>query len=106
SKTQQNPIITGKIKVENNKDFYVLLQNAAMDQAPARWTPENQFLASEKAREILANRIVVDTPDPYFNTIGGALAMAADGIWEDPSYLHGAVGWRMRLPGWRGPYTA
>lgn len=106
SKTQQNPIITGKIKVENNKDFYVLLQNPAMDQAPARWTPENQFLASEKAREILANRIVVDTPDPYFNTIGGALAMAADGIWEDPSYLHGAVGWRMRLPGWRGPYTA
>lgn len=106
SKTQQNPIITGKINVENNKDFYVLLQNPAMDQAPARWTPENQFLASEKAREILANRIVVDTPDPYFNTIGGALAMAADGIWEDPSYLHGAVGWRMRLPGWRGPYTA
>ena len=106
SRTQQNPIITGKIKVENNKDFYVLLQNPAMDQAPARWTPENQFLASEKAREILANRVVVDTPDPYFNTIGGALAMAADGIWEDPSYLHGAVGWRMRLPGWRGPYIA
>ncbi|MFW0718335.1 DUF4450 domain-containing protein [Pedobacter sp. N23S346] len=106
SNSRQNPILTGKIKVENNKDFYVLIQNPAMDQAPARWTPENQFVESEKARKILANRIIVDTPDPYFNTIGGALAMAADGIWEDPSYLHGAVGWRMRLPGWRGPYTA
>jgi hypothetical protein len=106
STVQQSPIITGKIKVQNNKDFYVLIQNPAMDKAPARWTPENQFLASEKARKILANRIVVDTPDPFLNTVGGALAMASDGIWEDPSYLHGAVGWRMRLPGWRGPYTA
>lgn len=32
--------------------------------------------------------------------------MAADAIWEDPSYLHGAVAWRMRLNGWRGAYAA
>jgi len=32
--------------------------------------------------------------------------MAADAIWEDPSFMHGAVAWRMRLPGWRGAYTA
>lgn len=106
SAASQHPLITGKMKIENNKDFYVLIQNPAIDKAPEGWTPEKQFLASAQARELLASRIIVDTPDPYFNTIGAALAMAADGIWEDPSYLHGAVGWRMRLPGWRGPYAA
>ena len=32
--------------------------------------------------------------------------MAADAIWEDPSFMHGAVAWRMRLNGWRGAYAA
>jgi len=64
------------------------------------------FTKAEKAREQLAKRIKVSTPDAYINTLGGALSMAADAIWEAPSYLHGAVAWRMRLNGWRGPYVA
>jgi hypothetical protein len=106
SKTQQNPVVTGKIKIENDKDFYVLIQNPEKDGAPKTWDNATQFMESEKKRKVLADRIQVDTPDPFFNTIGGALAMASDGIWESPSYMHGAIGWRMRLPGWRGPYTA
>jgi hypothetical protein len=66
----------------------------------------NQYTQAEIARKAIANRIVINTPDPFINTIGGALAIAADAIWEEPSYLHGAVGWRMRLNGWRGAYTA
>ena len=46
-----------------------------------------------------------DAPDPYFNTLGGALAVAADGIWDGQVWLHGAVGWRMPLSGWRAAYT-
>ncbi|CAH0151179.1 hypothetical protein SRABI27_00527 [Pedobacter sp. Bi27] len=106
SKTQQNPVVTGKMRVENGKDFYVLIQNPEKDNAPKTWDSATQFKESEKKRKVLADRVQVDTPDPFFNTIGGALAMASDGIWEAPSYMHGAIGWRMRLPGWRGPYTA
>ena len=64
------------------------------------------FDSAEAVRRQLADRVVLHTPDPYLNTMGGALAVAADGIWEAPSYLHGAVAWRQRLPGWRGPYVA
>ncbi len=48
----------------------------------------------------------VNTPDAYINTLGGALSIAADAIWDDPTYMHGAIAWRMRLPAWRGAYTA
>jgi hypothetical protein len=64
------------------------------------------FDRTEQARRELAGRIRLHTPDPYINTIGAALGIAADAIWEPPSYLHGAVAWRMRLPGWRGAYAA
>ncbi len=61
---------------------------------------------AESARIKLTSRVQLKTPDPYINTLGGALAIAADAIWENPSYLHGAVAWRMRLPAWRGAYAA
>lgn len=64
------------------------------------------FEKAEAARKKLAERVTIHTPDPFINTLGGALSIAADGIWEDPSYLHGAVAWRQRLPAWRGPYVA
>jgi hypothetical protein len=64
------------------------------------------FNRSEAERKKRAAQVTVSTPDPYINTLGGALSMAADAIWEAPSYMHGAVAWRMRLPGWRGAYAA
>jgi hypothetical protein len=64
------------------------------------------FERAEKSRAKLAGRIIVQTPDPCINTLGAALGIAADAIWEPPSYLHGAVAWRIRLPGWRGAYAA
>lgn len=64
-----------------------------------------QFENAEAARAAVASQLIIETPDPYFNTIGGALAMAADGIWSGETWLHGAVGWRMPLSGWRAAYT-
>lgn len=64
------------------------------------------FREWEQACDTLARRIRISTPDPYFNTLGGALATAADGIWgTEGVWLHGAVGWRMPLSGWRAAYT-
>lgn len=52
----------------------------------------------------LSRRIVFNTPDPYINTLGGALSAAADGCWDGKTWLHGCVGWRTQLAGWRAGY--
>ena len=52
----------------------------------------------------LSSRIQFKTPDPYINALGGALAMAADGDWDGQTWLHGCIGWRMPLAGWRAGY--
>ncbi len=54
----------------------------------------------------LDSQIVFHTPDPYINTLGGALMAAADGAWDGEVWLHGAVVWRMPLNGWRAGYLA
>ncbi|MDR1273922.1 MAG: DUF4450 domain-containing protein [Odoribacteraceae bacterium] len=61
---------------------------------------------AEQKREELAGRLVIHTPDPYLNTLGGVISTVGDAIYEHPSYLHGAISWRMRLNGWRGAYVA
>lgn len=67
---------------------------------------KNIFNEAEKSRLTLTNRIQLKTPDADLNNFGANLAVAADGIWESPTFLHGAVAWRMRLNAWRGAYTA
>ena len=68
-------------------------------------SPE-EFKDAENARQKIADRIKIKTPDAWLNTLGGTLSVAADAIWEEPTYMHGAIAWRMRLPGWRGAYVA
>ena len=52
----------------------------------------------------LSSRIQFNTPDPYINTLGSALVLAADGDWDGLTWLHGCIGWRMPLAGWRAGY--
>ena len=52
----------------------------------------------------LSSRVQFITPDPYLNTLGSALVLAADGVWDGETWLHGAIGWRMPLAGWRAGY--
>ena len=64
-----------------------------------------QLRQADIRRTDLARSIRFKTPDPFINPIGGALAIAADAIWEAPAWQHGAIGWRMPLAGWRAAYT-
>ena len=104
SRASAEPVITGKISASATTNYFLIENSLALmvdyDELP------KIFLKAQTAREKLANRIQLSTPDPYINTLAGALSIAADAIWESPSYLHGAVAWRMRLPAWRGPYVA
>ena len=100
------PLVCGRMAVHQGKSYYMLVRTSQGKAAPGYSKLKGLFDRSERARVALTQRVVIDTPDPYINTLGGALAVAADAIWEDSSFLHGAVAWRMRLPAWRGPYVA
>ncbi len=54
----------------------------------------------------VARRLHWTTPDPFFNSMAGALGVASDAVWDEAQgcVMHGAVAWRIALAGWRGPY--
>lgn len=84
--------------------YYVLVRDYSL-VIPSQGEGAALYDKSEHARAELASRIRITTPDPFFNTLGGALSVAADGIWDGEVWLHGAIGWRMPLSGWRAAYT-
>src|SRR5690606_6615393 len=65
------------------------------------------FADAEDHFRVLRNRVSVETPDAFLNAAVGALNVAADAIWDEPQavVMHGAIAWRSRLLGWRGPYA-
>ncbi len=98
------PVITATVPLQNAQVYYFMAEkkDAATSYRDAPVVFEKAVTAIKK----ISGRVVLQTPDPYINPLGGALAIAADAIWEEPSYMHGAIAWRMRLPAWRGPYCA
>ncbi len=56
----------------------------------------------------LRNQVKIETPDTYLNAAVGSLNVAADALWDERDgggIMHGAIAWRARLLGWRGPYA-
>jgi len=103
--TGNTPVLNGKLPVSNNNTCYLAIQIPDANNQLPYTSLSTIFEKSEAARVKLASTLKIETPDPYFNTLGGTLAMAADGIWSGETWLHGAVGWRMPLSGWRAGYT-
>lgn len=100
----QNPAQLKHYAQALSDTIYLVLENLDL-----RWATAEEgnalYQQAEKERSELASRIRIETPDPYFNTLGGTLAAATDGIWDGEVWLHGAIGWRMPLNGWRAAYT-
>ncbi|PUV23608.1 DUF4450 domain-containing protein [Sphingobacterium athyrii] len=105
-KSTGSPILVGQYNL-TKKPCYIQIAKGKL--AAAKFSESSLVKAFEQAeqkRVSLASRVKINTPDRYINNLGAALAVAADGIWESPTFLHGAVAWRMRLNAWRGAYTA
>lgn len=66
------------ISLFDRQDVYVLVRDYSL-VVPSQEEGIVLYNKSEQARADLASRIRIITPDPYFNTLGGALAVAADG---------------------------
>ncbi len=94
-----NPDMSG------NKSAYVLfdLDELKLSELSNK-DGEKIYTQAEKDRSDLASRVHFITPDPYINTLGGAIVVAADGTWDGETWMHGAIGWRMPLTGWRAGY--
>jgi hypothetical protein len=105
SKDSSAPMITAQMNLTTEAQFF-FVQNGAIENSIAYTDLQQLFDKTEEQRKILSGRVKINTPDPYINTLGGALVMASDAVWEAPSFMHGAVAWRMRLNGWRGAYLA
>ena len=103
-KATSSPALCAQLKL-SNEAIYFLVQNNKVSSL-AYDDLSTLFEKTEAGRKQLAGRIKLNTPDPSINILGGALSVAADAIWEVPSFMHGAIAWRMRLNGWRGAYCA
>ncbi|WP_157489853.1 DUF4450 domain-containing protein [Flavobacterium sp. CF136] len=106
SNTESLPVITGKNTSISKTELYWLFAAEDLKSDVSQKGIAQLYDKSVQETHLLANRVKVLTPDPYINTLGSALSIAADGIWESPAYLHGAIAWRMYLNAWRGAYVA
>lgn len=90
-------------QLQNSKDLFFSVDSVTLSSGTDAKMLQ-RFEAAEKWRKDLSSTISITTPDPYLNPIGGAMVMAADGAWDGKVWLHGAIGWRMPLNGWRAAY--
>lgn len=100
------PVLVSKTILDKSEVYYFSIKKE--DNNSLNYTRlKNEFDKAETKRKEIAETVKINTPDPYFNTLGGVLSIAADGIWDDASntWQHGAVGWRMPLNGWRAAYA-
>ena len=98
------PILNGTITPENGKMIYWAFE--AFDQPVSPdlskvSNPENAFNEGLKRTESFKDRLKINTPDPYLNAIAQASVAAVDGTWYPPVFVHGAMAWSVRFPGWR-----
>ena len=102
----RNPVLFAQTDLSNNQTLYLSFHSPVTRQSISEKELPALFDHAEKTRVTLTSRCLIDSPDPFLNAIGGALSIAGDAIWEEPSYLHGAISWRVRIPGWRAAYVA
>jgi hypothetical protein len=76
---------------------------AAFDRAKL----PGQFAVTEKHFDDLRMKVRIDTPDPYLDAAVQSLNVVGDALWDTDAHaiMHGAIAWRTKLLGWRGPYS-
>ncbi len=105
SATNNRPLLVAQSPL-SGEDVYLVIKADDGEVLTQAMLPFLFEKAEQKRREI-AGAVKINTPDPWFNTLGGVLSIAADGIWDEETavWQHGAIGWRMPLNGWRAAYT-
>jgi len=104
SKPEQLPILKGTVSLGKEKTTYWAFEafNQTVNPDLSRITnPQTAFEEGLKRAETFQNRLKINTPDPYLNALAAASVAAVDGTWYPPVFVHGALQWNNRFPGWR-----
>ena len=86
-------------------ETYVYLHDATELNLLSAEEGSAYYDAQETARQSFVHQVQFDTPDPFVNTLGTVMMAAADGLWDGSTWLHGCIGWRVQLTGWRAAYV-
>ncbi|HYG21804.1 MAG TPA: DUF4450 domain-containing protein [Verrucomicrobiae bacterium] len=109
----ENQLAVLRRNAQSQAAFHFVLRQVETNSAPRDVAQTDEaslarlFAEAEEHRKRIAERVRVETPDPFINAAAAALNIAADGVWDarQESFMHGAVAWRNRLLGWRGMYS-
>lgn len=104
SKSLDLPLLNGTIAIENGKTIYWAFEAFNKVDNPGLLlvnNPEKVFADGLKRIDSFKSRVKIITPDPFLNAIAQASVAAVDGTWYPPVFVHGALQWNRRYPGWR-----
>lgn len=104
SKSLGLPLLNGSVVLEIGETIYWAFEAFDKVDNPNLShvnDPEKAFAEGLKRVESFQNRLKINTPDPFLNAIAQASVAAVDGTWYPPVFVHGALQWNMRFPGWR-----
>ena len=116
SNATDTPVVVGRAILKPNSPTFIRIDRRPLPSTqPGTPQPspivesdfDADFAESELMREQIATRVTIDTPDAYLNAAMTALNIATEGTWDskEKAVMHGAVAWRVKLLGWRGPYA-
>lgn len=83
--------ICGKLNLKVGKTQYFLLRNPLKSPATSYSKLHILFDKTQQEKQLLNNRLQINTPDAYVNTVGGAIAVATDALWTGSYFAQSAV---------------
>lgn len=104
SQSDAFPILAGTILPGKKKTIYWAFEafNKGFNPDMSKVNnPETAFAEGAKRTDSYENRLKIKTPDPFLNAAARASVAAIDGTWYPPVFVHGAMAWSVRFPGWR-----
>lgn len=98
------PVAKGNVPLARNHPVFWAFEAFNLDSLPIYSRidqPEKAFEVGLQRTVAFAERVKVDSPDPVLNAMVSASVAAIDGTWYPPVFVHGAMQWNSRFPGWR-----
>jgi hypothetical protein len=100
------PVAAGVVDLTEKPEVHLSVNVVERGRPVPAPDPVADFAAARGHIADLATRMELHTPDPWLDAAAGAAAHALDGVWYPPSFVHGAMLWNARYPGWRTTYGA
>lgn len=98
--------LTKTVEWDANGDSYLLFENDDRLTVPDRQKGAERMTAELSSLDQLTSQVAFSTPNPFINALAPNMMAAADGLWDGQTWLHGCIGWRTALAGWRAAYLA